>query len=230
MLVFAQGTTEPNTTPPAPPTTDWTIVLAAAAFGAASVAAAFFAGLKDVVVALFRKLAQTVERGKKKHTDGVRQIAAVMECLQQMGDLTGVDRAIVFTGTNCGGVPDSKKPYVVRPLYRWPLMMSSDPSRSPEVVYRSELLADAHYMKTVCELLEKQWLEVRKADLPEGVMMKRYLNTEGVYQSRLYVLHVSATQLTFASVASYQRDFTGDETDRINIFIDRIRAVMAMGE
>lgn len=215
---------------PNKPTVDWTTAFGLILAALAGSVVTAFAGLNKVIAAWWARMARTVEKGKINHAAGARRIAAVYQSIEQMGTLEGVDRIIVFTGTNCGGVPDPKKPYTVRPLYRWSTGTNNGLGRAPDDIYKEDLRVDAHYMKVVVDLIERKWCNLKTSDLPADAMMKRYLTKEAVFQSRLFQLHLDEVQLTWLSVASYNRDFTDSELDDINIVVDRIRTIMSSDE
>lgn len=201
---------------------DPNVLFAAIAASLAALGTALLAGFKDVIAAFFKKWAHSVERGKRNYADGVKRIADFHECLERIGRLEFVDRVLIFTGTNCGGVPDPKKPYIVRCFYGW----ASDPAKHPEENYNFDLKVDAHYMQMVCAMIEKGIVEVHTGTMPPDSQLRGYYSTEGVHSSRLYRLHLDETALIYASVASYTREFTQSERDRINLEIDRIRDVL----
>jgi hypothetical protein len=195
----------------------------AAIFAAAvAVVVAVATGFKDVVVAFFRRWAKSIEKGKRDYTAGVKRITDFHECLERIGRLDFVDRVLIFTGTNCGGVPDPKKPYIVRCFYGW----SADPSKHPEQNYNFNLKVDAHYMHLICEIISKGMAEVHTETMPTDSQLRSYYSTEGVHSSRLYSLYLDEISLIYASVASYKREFTAAESARVNQEIDRIRDVL----
>lgn len=201
---------------------DPNVLFAAIAAGLAALGTALLAGFKDVITAFFKKWATSVEKGRRNYSDGVKRIADFHECLERIGRLEFVDRVLIFNGTNCGGVPDPKKPYIVRCFYGW----SADPTKHPEESYNFNLKVDAQCMHMVCEIIAKGVVEVHTETMPADSQLRGYYATEGVHSSRLYRLHLDETALIYASVASYKREFTVAESARVNHEIDRIRDVL----
>jgi hypothetical protein len=186
------------------------------------VVTAIATGFRDIIAAFFKRWVLQIESGKKKYIDGVRTKTEFHECLERIGRLDFVDRVLIFTGTNCGGVPDAKKPYIVRCFYGW----SNVPGKNPENQYNFNLKVDAHYMRMIERIIADGVVQVKTDDMPEDSQLRGYYKNEGVVISRLYSLYLSDTELIYCSIASYSKVYLQSEIDKINFEVDRIRSVM----
>lgn len=189
----------------------------------AMLVAAIAAGAKEYIAAFFRKLAKNVEKEKRTYAHGVQRIADFHKFLEHIGRFDFVDRLLVFTGTNCGGVPDPKKPYVVKCFYGW----SSLPGKNPERLYDFPLKVDYHYVKLILEMLEKGCVTIEISKLPDDCQLKTYYTAEGVHTSIMYQLHISETELIYISIANYTKGFDSLEEGQIDLSIDRIRSILS---
>jgi len=119
----------------AKPQGDWNSALGVIVAAIASSIVTVIVAFNKWIAAWINRLTNASERGKQDYAIGTRRIASVYASIEQMGKLEGVDRIVVFTGTNCGGVPDPKKPYTVKPLYRWSTGTNDGTGRNPDDVY-----------------------------------------------------------------------------------------------
>jgi hypothetical protein len=204
---------------------DWSHVITALIGAAAMLILAFAAGAKEYITAFFRKLTKNIEKEKQTYTHGLQRVANYRKFIEHIASFDCVDRLIVFSGTNCGGIPDPKKSYEVKALLVW----ASDPKLNPERFYDFPLKLDHHYVKLILDILENGVVTVEVAKLPEHCQLKTYYSLEGVQSSRFYQLHISKTELIFISIANYKRAFTNLEERKIDLAIERIRSIMNEG-
>lgn len=201
---------------------DWDKFLYAVLGGLAVLITTILAGLKGAINAYFTKWTRSIEREKRTYAQGVQKIADFHKFLEHIGKFAFVDRLLVFTGTNCGGVPDPKKPYIIKCFYGW----ASDPKKNPEKLYDFNLKVDYHYTKLILDLIQNGVHSVETAKMPDESQLKTYYSTEGVHSSLFYRLHISSTELIYVSIANYTKGFDELEKRSIDLTIDRIRSVL----
>ena len=201
----------------------WQLLLVAFGAVAATLIATLGTGVRQLLLAWFDRRAKAMAR--VKFTGGVQQVAEFHRVLELFRDLKFVDRMLVFRGSNCGGIPDPKRPYTVRCFYGW----SKDPAKHPEDSYDFDLRVDRHYMEMVADVITngKSFQAVER--MPVDARLRGYYEAEGVKFSALYFLSLddSDNALMYISVASYTVEFTPVQLAQLDFVIDRARAALS---
>jgi hypothetical protein len=194
--------------------------------GAAAVGAAFLAGLKKVIQAKMERWEQDIRAGqragKMKHLVSVEAMAGLFDAAETLiRNEDCVDRVLLMTGANGGGVPTPDKPYNVGALFG----RSTDGHKDPAKLYAGPLRVDAHYMKMISHVIRKQVVALVREQMPD-CMLRGYYEAEGVVASRIYFLSLTPERLAFCSIASYKRQFTPGEIARIDAAVRRLRGLI----
>lgn len=205
----------------------WTAALAALGLGIAGTVAVFFSGLQKVVKAMFARreaqISAARRAGRDKHVASVELMVQAFEGIEGLVRMEDcVDRVLLMTGTNGGGVPSVNTPYKVACLFA----RCSDPKKNPGQLYAGPLRVDAAYMRMIRDVIRQGVISLTRTEMAEGDMLRGYYDAEGVHSSRIYFLSLVPERLTFCSVASYTRPFTAGEVARIDAAMNRLRGIM----
>jgi hypothetical protein len=197
----------------------WYVVIAAIATGIVGLLTAFFSGVKGVVTAWLRRLERRA--GANDYHRGVKGIIQWYEIIESLKELEYVDRVLIFSGTNSGGVPLPGKPYYVACTGGW-----ATNGKHPERLYVGPMMVDLHYMKMIGEIIERGVSVQTVADMPVESMLRNLYAGEGVVQSLLFCLSLDSSELIYCSVASYHAKFDVGQVATINVIVSRIRGLL----
>ena len=195
---------------------DDTKIVAGFTIALAGVALVAAKGLRELVSAWFDRMVKRIQNPNRSHLKGLLGIRALAESTERMAAFEFVKRALVFVGTNCGGVPTLTKPYTVRCLTGYP--------KEARNLYNFTFTVDAAYVNMLIELLEKGSIEVVTANMDKTCQLYGYYAREKVVSAVMYSIYCEDTLFVFESIASYERQFTQDERTLISIEVDRLRA------
>lgn len=194
------------------------VVLVLGAGGTVVIAAAL--GLKGYVTAWFQaRTRRLIERSVR---DGLKRMAAFAQCLSDLDDLAFVDRVLLFTGRNGGGLPTPGRKYTVEVVQGW----SHKDDQDPKSLYAGGLAVDWHYCDMLVEMMERGEKTNTVADMPKDAMLRAYYEDEGVFQTVLFLLGCDGATLTYMSVGNYTRAFEPSELVRIRRVVERLRPLM----
>ena len=202
-----------------------TELLLAISTGLAGLIAIFFTGARNVITAKMDRWRDQIMR--EKHALGLKDIAEFQSILDQMKPLANVDRVLLFTGKNGGGLPKAGKPYTVNCFFGW----SMDPLKHPDQTYKFGLQVDACYIDMLVEVLLKGRSVQTTATMDKAAALREMYEGESVVQALLFLLQLdmNSNELTYMSVASYRRPFTPIEYQQINLMVLRMRYLMDRG-
>jgi len=197
----------------------WAAVLVALGSGAAALVTAAAAGGKKLVETFFRHWSDRLTR--KRYAHGLREVVQMSLALDQLEKVPAVDRVLWFIGRNGGGLPRPGGKYTVRAEHGWAAGV-------PDVSlwYDFNLTVDAEYTRLLAEMVEKGRVTVTADKVPDGTILKTYYRDEGVVQAVKYFLAVRDNELHYLSVASYKGEFTADQLIRVEMVVQRLRALM----
>ena len=200
---------------------DWAPWVGGTLTAAGVVGAAVAYGLRDVARAYFARWSGDIE-GKLRPGEAERtgRFAATFDRLR---DLKTVDRVLLFTGWNAGGLPKRGKPYTARCYYGW----STAAGRHPESDYDFNMKLDDSYIAVLQELIIKGEVEVSPAKLPPDSMLRGFYDSEGVKYSMLYfiALDPKRKELLYCSVASYSGAFSPEDLLKVRHYVHKMRAL-----
>lgn len=182
---------------------------------------------RKVLDALGDKIVRRIQMSDRRYRNGLEEVAKFHAIFERMREMEFIDRLLVFEGKNCGGIPRAGKPFTIHSMFGW----SNAPSRHPEQVYDADFRVDSHYIEMLRNLIEKRSLEIKTEDLPKGSQLRSFYTVEGVVASNIYFLRINDDEgsLVYASVASYRAPFNEDQSNRINLMIERIRGLIVDG-
>jgi len=199
----------------------WETVIASIITGVVIVVAAFFTGLRDIVITWLHRL--QIQLRRRTYTQRVEQLARFLEVFEGLGKINGVDRAVIFHGHNCGGLPAPGRPYTVKAIHAW----CNEPSKGELVErYGFELQVDVHYIRVLEDLVKTGHSIQDMSVMPEDSKLYDYYNDEGVKYSILYYLGIVDKELIFLSVASYTGALEKKDIVKLEFEVDHLRAIM----
>lgn len=197
----------------------WSALTAAIALGLAGIIAVLFSGLKEIINEWARNIVSQMKR--KTYLTRIERLASFLHVLESIRDLPEVQRCILFTGHNCGGLPTAGKEYSVRALEGW---TTKEGKESPEEKFNFALKVDAHYTKALKDMMEQGHINQLVADMDINAKLRAYYESEGVKFTRMYFLGIAEQDLIFLSVGSYDQDHFSRPTDiDLQLKIDRMR-------
>ena len=158
-----------------------------------------FASLKTTLVGGLIKGFKKIKSKKEtsKFLTSLRKMYEIYETVDSIGYETGADRVILFSGHNCGGVPEIYKPYNVSGLYSVGV---------PREIFESykELDVDPFYVETLLKASEGKPCHIEVDKMPD-CQLKTYYSLEGVVESYIFYIDVVQNNLIYMRVASKQK-------------------------
>lgn len=201
----------------------WSTLTAAVALGLAGLVAVFFSGLRDLVNEWVRGMVSYMKR--KTYLTRIERLSAFLHVLESVRNLPEVQRCVLFTGHNCGGVPTAGREYSVRALDGW---TTKEGKPSPEDVFNFPFKVDSHYTRALTAMIEKGSHEQLVSAMDPASKMKPFYENEGVKFKRFYFLGIVEQDLIFLSVASYDADHFSRPTDiELQLKVDRMRNLIS---
>lgn len=200
-------------------TMDWTAFLLLILGAVGGIITALAAGLKDVIIAWMQRWSMSVRQGM------VIRLAAIGEYIESIEDIKrigNVDRVLVFSGHNGGGLPTPGKPFVIKAQTGWSRKPGADPMRR----YNFDIPVDSHYSRMLETLVKDGKVQLDTHDIPNDARLKTYQTSEGVTHSIMYFLRVIDNEVIYMSVASYDRPFSKDEEVELDLAVERVRSIM----
>lgn len=198
----------------------WQALTIAIVTGLVGVSAALFTGVREVVNAWFARWKSGV--GRVQHFQGIKEIAKWHSIIESIRALPYVDRVLVFTGRNGGGVPKPGKPYYVCCTGGW----STLPDSHPERLYAGPLIVDAAYMNLIVETIAAGKVLANTEAMPKEAMLRKYYEEEKVIESVFYLLSLDSAEMIYCSVATYTKTFLPHELARVEMVVDQVRGLM----
>ena len=209
---------------------DWTTVTAAIALLLVTLITALSNGLKGVLEVWFQKIKRWTSGGsyRKSYALGLKAVAEFYGFIEHVSKLEFVDRALVFVGNNCGGLPTPTKKYTVRCFYGW----CKDPKSKAMELYNFPLHVDSHQATMLQEVVENGFSLLTTSKMPEDCQLKKYYSNENVVQSFVGFIKINEddNELIYMTIANYTRDFTPTEIGQLQLLVERVRALVGTGD
>lgn len=208
---------------------DWLLILLTTLVGAVvGLVVAAGSGAKRLVTAWFerreREMARS-ERDARRHSDntGFTSHIEYRRVMAQLRAIPSVQRVLLFTGRNGGGLPEPGKSYVVSAEDGW----SELPTKNPLEIYRNDLVVDDEYISMLQRLVRDKKVVNVTADMPETATLRAYYTEEGVVASVLYLLKLDMEdgRVDYLSIGSYTDKFTILDTVLIERCVYQLRAL-----
>lgn len=179
---------------------------------------AFSTGIKDYIIIWFKLKTQRLMR--QQHGHGLQMLGEFRAIIDDMESLPYIERVLVFAGQDSGGIPTPGNPYTVKALDGW----SKEDPELPER-FRFEYQVDTSYCNMLSKMINDGFLRLTVSDMPDGILRSIY-REEGVIDSLLYFIDINDHVLIYMTVASYKNLFTTDQIVKIELYIQRIRAIL----
>ncbi len=209
---------------------DWTTVTAAIALLLVTLITALSNGLKGVLEEWFRRIKRWSSGGsyRKSYALGLKAVAEFYGFIEHVSKLEFVDRALVFVGNNCGGLPMPTKKYTVRCFYGW----CKDPNSKAMEFYNFPLHVDSYQATMLQEVVEDGFVLLTTSKMPEDCQLKKYYSYESVVQSFVGFIKINEldNELIYMSIANYTREFTPTEIGQLQLLVERVRALVGTGD
>lgn len=199
------------------------LVLTAIMGGIIAVIAVSFAGLKEYIAKAIAIRIKRMER--REYAGGFKLYGEYDRAIEGLRKLTYVDRAIIFVGQNGGGKPTPGQKYTVQAQLGFSKLSDDIPDN-----YKFIYHVDSHYCVMLQEMLEKGHVINEAKNMPEGSVLKNLYTEEGVVCTIIYYLALIDNALTFISIGSYKEPFTAPQIAKIELFVARLRGLMAQSE
>lgn len=199
---------------------DWQSLTAALTGLAVIIAGAVGLGARSYIAAWFAERQKRI--GQRDNYLGMVEFAQLYQICDVLVREDFVDRILLFTGSNGGGVPCAGSPYYVTATAGY----SNVPGVRPERPYSGRLPVDGHYIGLLLELCRTGQVLCTPSKMPDRAYLKAFYTNEGVKQSMLCFLKLDSTKLIYFSVANYTREFTVDEKEKIEMAAVEARGIM----
>lgn len=204
----------------------WQGIVGAVVAGLALVIPVFFKGVRDWIESKFNALVMGLSPDQE--IEALKRIKTFHTIFERVRDLAYVDRVLLFTGGNCGGIPDAGKPYIVNCFYGWSTVVN----HHPEDIYNFDLRVDSEYIGMVLKMIEHGKVVMTYDKMPDCLLKSYYADEKGkkVIQSRIYLLRRTKKQILYCSIASYQNEFNILQVREIDMLVDRVLAIIPKGQ
>lgn len=172
-------------------------------------------GLTKLV--LPRLAAIIVRKSFVRYFTDFHQLAKDMDTIRC---LVRAERVVIFSGHNCGGLPEIHKPFFVSSLH-W--SVDADfLAQFPAEGYQ-DIPVDDPYVTLLMDLSIQGQVHADPERMAENSIIARFYRNEGVRDSYWFYLAAVDNQLSFISIASYTRRFTPGEVTDMEIAVNRMR-------
>lgn len=204
------------------PSNEWMSVLIAVTAGLAGLAAGAFGGLRQVLDAYLTRWKKRIERPPLQGIGLLSKLADLYGVFYEAKSIPTVERALVFVGHNCGGLPTPGGKYVVRAQLGWG-------NRYDDVVRRFafDLVIDDEDVKVLEEVHRVGQKLLNVETMPPCLLRSIYLR-EKVKHSVLFALcrDEEANQFGYLSFASYTGPFSEDDLSGLVLVASRMRELL----
>lgn len=196
-------------------------LIAAVVAGLVTLVAVTFSGVKGLI---HNWLVARAERIKmSRFSLGLEKLAEFQTWVGKIRNVSNVGRVLLFVGSNCGGMPTPGKPYRVKAI-----LGSSTKDERVLDRYNFDLTVDAQHVMMLARMVNEGKVINTVSAMPDSEGMKAFYVDEKVVQSCLFFIKLNedASELSFLSVASYDREFTPAEHSQIDLIVQRLRSIM----
>lgn len=164
-------------------------------------------------------------KAKQRKKNVAAGIAALHDVYSLMEDIRdhGVDRVILWTGHNGGGIPKPSSPFWVSALH-WSVIEG----REEEMVNYQRVHVDAAYIKMLQDMNQNSSVRYKVEEMAD-CLLKRIYTAEGVRESHIYFISVQDQAMFYLSVASYADGvFNENKITNIDLLVERIKFKMGV--
>lgn len=201
---------------------DWSAYLAIVFAALAGLIAGAFGGLRQVLDAY---MARWKKRIDTPALSGVRLLAKLSDLygvFEEAKSVPVVERALVFVGHNCGGLPEPGKRYTVRAQIGWG-------SRDNEAIKRFafDLEIDEEYARILNEVNRVGFKLLEVEEMPPSLLRQIYKREKVKYSALFRLCHDQETnEFGYASFASYTEPFSEDDLSGLSLVSSRLRNIL----
>lgn len=200
---------------------EWaTIVLTAVGASIVAVLATLTTNIKRLLDTLFDRIINHWLRNR--YSRGLEKATDVAIVLDQIRQITCIDRVLWFIGENGGGIPTVGKKYTVRAERGWSKNNTFDVLKR----YNFDLIVDSLYCEMLVKMMRDGKVVNTVQNMPDSAILKTFYQDEGVKQAIIYYLGIVDNQLHYISIASYEKEFAQIEVVRIEMLIHRLRSLI----
>lgn len=154
---------------------------------------------------------------KKSISAGITALHNVYQIIEGIRDI-GVDRIILFSGHNCGGIPKPTVPFWVSALH-WSVVEGDEKYMSNY----QRLHVDAQYIKMLMDIENNGKMHFSKDTMQDG-LLKRCYELEGVEESVVYFISFQDNMMFFMTISRVSgMAFTDKQVTQFDFAVERIR-------
>ncbi len=166
--------------------------------------AGLIAGFTAIVVALISK-GKIAFTAKERMYQDMGRLADGMSILEhQVSNAdSGIDRAIMFEGHNCGGPPSPDQPYFVDVIQPRTTALKGHLTADQIKEKYSNMPVDSHYIYMLRDLLKKDHILLNVAEMPDCLLKDIYTSKqEEVKYSLVSLAGIRGNSIIFISQAT----------------------------
>lgn len=172
--------------------------------------AGLIAGFTAIVVALISK-GKIAFTAKERMYQDMGRLADGMSILEhQVSNAdSGIDRAIMFEGHNCGGPPSPDQPYFVDVIQPRTTALKGHLTADQIKEKYSNMPVDSHYIYMLRDLLKKDHILLNVAEMPDCLLKDIYTSKqEEVKYSLVSLAGIRGNSIIFISQATCSDEMT----------------------
>lgn len=201
----------------------WAIVISAMTAGLGLLITAVIVGIKDTITVWFQQLHKRIK--KKTYVQQVEKLAEFLEIFEGIKKIPEIQRCLVLTGHNCGGLPTPGKPYTVRAIHGW---ATKEGKPNPLEKYNFELQVDVHYIRALEDVIKKGISEQEFHLMPQDAKLKMLYEIDGVKYAQMHYLGIIEEELLFLSASTYDGTVFGHDTCvQLRWAVDRMKSTIS---
>lgn len=180
-----------------------------------------FSTIKSNLFSSILKGIKNIRLGQKKDKflESLRKMYEIYSVIDAIGYETGADRVILFSGHNCGGVPEVFKPYTVSGLYSVGV---------PKEIFDNykNLGVDSFYVDALLKASGQCCFFIDADKMPD-CQLKTYYDLEGVKEAYIFYIDIIENNLIYMSVASkHLGGITKNDKTFISLQVNKIKNLL----
>lgn len=201
---------------------EWNTILAVVSAGLAGVAAGAFGGLRQVIDAYMNRWRRSIDTPPLSGIQLLSRLADVHSLFTEAKSIPNVQRALVWVGHNCGGLPVPGAKYTVRAQIGW-----SDKDIDLVRRYSFDMEIDEEYARMLVDVHRDGYKVLEVEKMPPG-LFKRIYRREKVVHAVLFALchDKDSNSFGYASFASYEMSLTEDDMAGLGLVVGRLRQIL----
>lgn len=152
--------------------------------------------------------------------DTIGKISNIYQIMDDTIRNTKFNRFLVLKSENGGGIPK-----LGNHLYASVILERTDSPLESVIERYQRLKVDGEYSKMLVDIYSKGKIEHITSDLPEGTLLRRIYDSEGVLKSLVFHLHTTKTAMFYCSIATTEKDCSDSDELLAETAADRISEI-----